>query len=30
MVYPFLTLDDGTEIKIENMYAFCEYVVNAW
>lgn len=23
-------LDDGTEIKIENMYAFCEYVVNAW
>lgn len=23
-------LDDGTEIIIKDMYAFCEYVVNAW
>lgn len=23
-------LDDGTELKIENMYAFCEYVENKW
>ena len=23
-------LDDGTELKIEDMYAFCEYVENRW
>ena len=26
----FAVLDDGTRIEIKNMYAFCEYVVNAW
>ena len=25
-----VTLDDGRVLKIENMYAFCEYVRNAW
>ena len=26
----FAVLDDGTRVEIKNMYAFCEYVVNAW
>ncbi len=26
----FAVLDDGTRIEIKDMYAFCEYVVNAW
>ena len=25
-----VVLDDGTELKIEDMYAFCEYVENRW
>lgn len=25
-----ITLDDGTKVEIKDMYAFCEYVVNAW
>lgn len=25
-----VVLDDGTELEIENMYAFCEYMRNAW
>ena len=25
-----VTLDDGTKLKIENMYAFCEFVENRW
>jgi hypothetical protein len=24
------TLDDGTVLEIKDMYAFCEYVTNAW
>ena len=24
------TLDDGTELEIRDMYAFCEYVENRW
>ncbi len=26
----YAVLDDGTRIEIKDMYAFCEYVVNAW
>ena len=25
-----VTLDDGTELEIRDMYAFCEYVENRW
>ena len=25
-----VTLDDGTELAIKDMYAFCEYVENRW
>ena len=26
----YAVLDDGRRIDIKDMYAFCEYVVNAW
>ena len=26
----YAVLDDGTRLEIKDMYAFCEYVVNAW
>lgn len=26
----YAVLDDGTKVEIKDMYAFCEYVVNAW
>ena len=30
MMYPFMTLDDGTEIKVKDMMCFAEKVHNRY